>query len=79
MNKDKHIIPESNRDASEGKLSANFPGDNGTPVPGTEAKPFTVFNYGWICPICGRGNSPHTSSCPCRPAPPFTITCGVIT
>ena len=22
--------------------------------------------YGWICPICNRGNSPFTPTCPCR-------------
>lgn len=22
---------------------------------------------GWICPICGKGLSPSTSSCPCVP------------
>lgn len=22
---------------------------------------------GWICPVCGRGLSPYTSFCPCRP------------
>lgn len=24
------------------------------------------YNYGWICPICGRGNSPFTPTCPCK-------------
>ncbi len=23
--------------------------------------------YGWVCPVCGRGNSPFTSTCPCKP------------
>lgn len=25
------------------------------------------YNYGWICPVCGRGNSPFTNTCPCKP------------
>ena len=20
---------------------------------------------GWVCPVCGSGNSPHSNSCPC--------------
>ena len=23
-------------------------------------------DYGWICPVCGRGNAPWNSSCSCR-------------
>lgn len=30
--------------------------------------------YGWTCPVCGRGNSPFTTICPCNPLP-NTITC----
>lgn len=30
---------------------------------------------GWICPACGRGNSPFSSSCPCVPFPAFPVTC----
>jgi len=30
--------------------------------------------YGWICPVCGRGNSPFTSTCPCKPLD-IKITC----
>ena len=31
--------------------------------------------YGWICPVCGRGNSPFTTTCPCKPLD-YRITCG---
>lgn len=29
---------------------------------------------GWICPVCGRGLSPYTDSCPCTVK--WEITCG---
>jgi len=31
--------------------------------------------YGWVCPVCGRGNSPFTSTCPCKPIN-WELTCG---
>jgi len=34
-----------------------------------------VQNYGWVCPVCGRGNSPFTSTCPCQPFPRYEVTC----
>ena len=29
--------------------------------------PSPVAMPGWVCPVCGRGNSPYTSTCPCIP------------
>ena len=29
---------------------------------------------GWICPRCGRGNAPSSSSCPCVPLPIPVVT-----
>ena len=29
--------------------------------------------YGWICPVCGRGMSPFTTSCPCTEK--WEVTC----
>lgn len=25
------------------------------------------YNFGWICPVCGRGNAPFTKTCICVP------------
>lgn len=30
---------------------------------------------GWVCPVCGRGNAPLSTICPCRPLPPPEVTC----
>ena len=32
-------------------------------------------SYDWICPVCGRGNSPFTTTCPCKPIN-WELTCG---
>ncbi|VVB53248.1 Uncharacterised protein [uncultured archaeon] len=33
-------------------------------------KPEYPQNLGWKCPVCGRGNSPFTTTCPCVQAVP---------
>ena len=30
---------------------------------------------GWICPVCGRGQSPYSTYCPCRGWQTHEITC----
>lgn len=32
-------------------------------------------NFGWVCPLCGRANSPLSTSCPCCFPLKYTITC----
>lgn len=27
--------------------------------------------YGWVCPVCGRGLSPQTMVCPCKDTEPL--------
>jgi hypothetical protein len=40
-------------------------------------KPLRGVGYtGWICPVCGRGNAPTTSTCSCKGFD-YTVTCGV--
>lgn len=31
--------------------------------------------YGWVCPVCGRGLSPFTVVCPCKNGEGWKITC----
>jgi len=35
----------------------------------------TAYMSGWVCPICGRGNAPFTSTCSCIPLPAPIVTC----
>lgn len=41
---------------------------NKTKSTSTNKASYTIANkqYGWICPVCGRGNAPWNSSCSCR-------------
>lgn len=42
----------------------------------TPKAPKGIFGMnGWLCPACGRGNSPFSSSCPCVPFPQYPVTC----
>jgi len=34
-------------------------------VPEPWKQPVTPGPQGWVCPVCGRGNAPTTSTCPC--------------
>ena len=38
------------------------------------SKVMPTYNYGWICPKCGRANAPWVSSCACV-APKWEVTC----
>lgn len=33
-----------------------------------EQNPYKYYpsTYGWICPVCGKGNAPFSLACPCK-------------
>lgn len=41
-----------------------FTSTTGTPI--NISSPKVGGSYGWICPVCGRGNAPWNSCCPCK-------------
>lgn len=59
-------------DMNPADTSTGDPLTNVTPVP-----PSTLV-YGWLCPACGRGNTPTNATCPCKPWPTYPVTCGGI-
>lgn len=36
-------------------------------------------NQGWTCPVCGKGNAPWMSQCPCDPYGSSTTTTNINT
>ena len=47
------------------------------PVPQKDVAPYYTppIQQGWKCPVCGRGNAPHISTCSCTPLPAPYSTC----
>ena len=44
-----------------------FISTTGTPTTSKTINPPKIGgSYGWICPVCGRGNAPWNSCCPCK-------------
>ena len=62
------------RDPDQLRLNDIF--DKKYEFPIEPAKNVGIANYGWICPKCGRGNSPFLQTCPCHPDT-YKITCGI--
>lgn len=64
---------KSQKNAATPELeTVNIPTITLTPFP---SAPVPMGIPGWICPVCGRGNAPHLSTCSCKPVVAPTITC----
>lgn len=63
----KHVISTKElEDIMFGTGNSTTKVDNGSTFP----------NYGWVCPVCGRGLSPYTSVFPCKGFDPgWKVTC----
>lgn len=42
---------------------------------GEENERKSPIQTGWLCPACGRGNTPINMTCPCKGWPKMEITC----
>lgn len=73
MYKTKEGLLKNNRTCSCGKINEQMDdcGDCNKKVETEQTKPQFV---GWLCPVCGRGNSPFSAVCPCK-GWDNTITC----
>lgn len=44
-----------------------FTSTTGTPTTSETINPPKIGgSYDWVCPVCGRGNAPWNSCCPCK-------------
>lgn len=62
-------------EAWEAALRKTLDGFNGVEREILEKQFLPGPSIGWLCPACGRGNAPTTSTCGCKPFPAPTITC----
>ena len=62
-----------NSDATLCECPITHPGKMENPLFPKEETPSKGM-LGWICPVCGRGMSPFSDSCPCTID--YKITCG---
>ena len=60
-------VPDGRRNADD----MGMPGMRNPPPPAA----LPPHQLGWLCPACGRGNSPSTSTCPCKGWPKMEVTC----
>lgn len=56
-------------------MSDNTTNDYTNPPPNATHKINLPAAYGWVCPVCGGGNSPFTTRCPCVPIGLGPVTC----
>ena len=67
---EKQVLLEKIKESVEPPKEADF-------ITGGVTFPITtpIGTPGWVCPVCGGGNAPHVSRCPCSTLPIPQVTC----